>query len=371
MSAAFSPDGQRIVTASADKTARIWDAASGKPIGEPLRGHTGAVASAAFSPDGKRIVTASADNTARLWDAATGQPIGAPLTGHGNWVQRAAFSPDGKRVVTASWDKTARLWDAETGKQIGDPLKGHEQRGVERGVQSRWPTHRHRVRGPDCAAVGRVDRSADRCAAQRPRRNDRECGIQPRRQARRHRFRRQNRAPMGHPTRHQRLNSAGQGGHSALPYPRAAQRLLSTAGAAETGASRWRSGLTTRPSGSNGSPTSARRRTRRCRLNLSARKDARPKTGPYHSLGGWARPKGSVCAFPSPGECECSGGFGNGERECHSLFPKTEVCAISFSSSDLTGGLAGLLRRSVDDSRHLRHSVTRRKIFLFGFAVTH
>ena len=57
-SAAFSPDGSRIVTASWDKTARIWDAATGKEIAV-LRGHEGAVCSAAFSPDGSRIVTAS------------------------------------------------------------------------------------------------------------------------------------------------------------------------------------------------------------------------------------------------------------------------------------------------------------------------
>ena len=81
-SAAFSPDGKRIVTASEDKTARLWDAETGKPIGEPLRGHEGRVSSAAFSPDGKRIVTASGDKTARLWDAETGKPIGEPLTGH-------------------------------------------------------------------------------------------------------------------------------------------------------------------------------------------------------------------------------------------------------------------------------------------------
>ena len=59
LSAAFSPDGKRIVTASADKTARLWDAATGKPIGEPLKGHERLVYSVAFSPDGKRIVTAS------------------------------------------------------------------------------------------------------------------------------------------------------------------------------------------------------------------------------------------------------------------------------------------------------------------------
>ena len=67
-SAAFSPDGSRIVTASSDNTARIWDAASGKEIAV-LRGHEASVDSAAFSPDGSRIVTASEDNTARIWDA--------------------------------------------------------------------------------------------------------------------------------------------------------------------------------------------------------------------------------------------------------------------------------------------------------------
>jgi dipeptidyl aminopeptidase/acylaminoacyl peptidase len=65
-SAAFNPDGNRIVTTSKDHTARLWDAESDKQIGEPLSGHTAEVWSAAFSPDGKRLVTASADNTARL-----------------------------------------------------------------------------------------------------------------------------------------------------------------------------------------------------------------------------------------------------------------------------------------------------------------
>ena len=74
----------------------------------------------------------------------------------------AAFSPDGKRIVTASEDKTARLWDAETGKPIGEPLKGHEDRCAQRGVQPRRQAHRHRVLGQDGAAVGRRDRQADR-----------------------------------------------------------------------------------------------------------------------------------------------------------------------------------------------------------------
>ena len=122
-SAQFSPDGQRVVTASNDKTARLWDAATGKPIGEPMK-HEDRVSSAQFSPDGQRVVTASNDKTARLWDVATGKPIGEPMM-HEDWVFSAQFSPDGQRVVTASNDKTTRLWDGATGKPIGEPTK-HE-----------------------------------------------------------------------------------------------------------------------------------------------------------------------------------------------------------------------------------------------------
>ena len=64
----------------------------------------------AFSPDGKTVITGSEDNTARLWDAATGRPLGPPLTHQGE-VRAVAFSPDGKTVITGSRDKTARLWD--------------------------------------------------------------------------------------------------------------------------------------------------------------------------------------------------------------------------------------------------------------------
>jgi hypothetical protein len=115
-SASFSPDGGRIVTASADLTTRLWDATTGQEI-IALRGHTDMVWSASFSPDGARIVTASSDHTARLWDATTGQEIIA-LRGHEGWVWSASFSPDGARIVTASRDRTARLWDATTGQEI-------------------------------------------------------------------------------------------------------------------------------------------------------------------------------------------------------------------------------------------------------------
>jgi WD40 repeat protein len=120
--AAWAPDGRRIVTASDDKTARIWDAATGAQVLQ-LSGHGDTVNSAAWSPDGRRIVTASDDKTARIWDAATGAQI-AVVSGHGDRVESASFSPDGRRVVTASFDKTVRTWDSATGAQLA-VLSGH------------------------------------------------------------------------------------------------------------------------------------------------------------------------------------------------------------------------------------------------------
>jgi WD domain, G-beta repeat len=107
-SAQFSADGQRVVTASGD-TARVWDAVTGKALGEPMK-HDGAVYSAQFSADGQRVVTASRDQTARVWDAVTGKALSEPMK-HDDVVWSAQFSVDGQRVVTTSWDQTARVWD--------------------------------------------------------------------------------------------------------------------------------------------------------------------------------------------------------------------------------------------------------------------
>ena len=79
-SAQFSRDGKTVVTASEDKTTRLWDAASGKEL-HVLRGHEGRSRSAQFSRDGKTVVTASGDKTARLWDAASGKELHV-LSGH-------------------------------------------------------------------------------------------------------------------------------------------------------------------------------------------------------------------------------------------------------------------------------------------------
>lgn len=110
-SVAFSPDSQHIVTASVDNTAIVWDATTGAVI-LTLDGHN-----ASFSPDGQRIVTVRADKTAVVWDAVSGQAL-LTLSGHTGWVNSAAFSPDGRRIVSTSADKTIRVWNALTGEPL-------------------------------------------------------------------------------------------------------------------------------------------------------------------------------------------------------------------------------------------------------------
>jgi eukaryotic-like serine/threonine-protein kinase len=114
--AELSPDGRRLLTryegafgvqfnnntysAFTDRVAHLWDAGTGQFLAT-LRGHTDPISTAAFSPGGRRILTASHDGTARLWDAATGREV-LRLRGHRMPLVAAAFSPDGGRVLTVS-----------------------------------------------------------------------------------------------------------------------------------------------------------------------------------------------------------------------------------------------------------------------------
>jgi WD40 repeat protein len=81
--------------------------------------HDDRIMHAVFSADGTRVLTASRDGTARVWNAASGQPVTDPLV-HGDMVRYAEFSPDGQRVVTASGDHTARLWSVSPGSVDAD-----------------------------------------------------------------------------------------------------------------------------------------------------------------------------------------------------------------------------------------------------------
>jgi WD40 repeat protein len=119
---AFSTNGpKRIVTASWDDKARIWDLDTGRQIA--LKGHTDDVIQAHFSPDGRRVVTASLDQTAAVWDAESGKRL-LRLRKHHGYVTDAVFDATGERIATASWDGTAKIWNARTGELI-TTLQGH------------------------------------------------------------------------------------------------------------------------------------------------------------------------------------------------------------------------------------------------------
>ena len=102
---AFSPDGQRIVTGSGDRTAKVWEAASGREL-LTLKGHTSWIRSVAFSPDGQRIVTR--DDGRPSVDAASGRNCSL-LKGHSVRIRSVGLSRDGQRIVTGR-DQTAKAW---------------------------------------------------------------------------------------------------------------------------------------------------------------------------------------------------------------------------------------------------------------------
>lgn len=117
----FSPDGQRLVSASRDKTVKVWDVSTlrnpgrqGVQLIHTLHGHTDRVHSCAFSPTGQQIASGSIDRTVCLWDAQSGSLLHT-LYGHTNAVRSVTFSRDGSILASSSYDHVIRFWDTQTG----------------------------------------------------------------------------------------------------------------------------------------------------------------------------------------------------------------------------------------------------------------
>jgi WD40 repeat protein len=119
---AVMPDGRCAVSASNDRTLRLWDLKSGQCL-RTLEDHTGSVFTVAIMPDGRRALSSSSDNTLRFWDLESGQSL-RTLQGHSSWVRGVAITADGRRAVSAADDTTLRLWDLESGQTIRT-LRGH------------------------------------------------------------------------------------------------------------------------------------------------------------------------------------------------------------------------------------------------------
>ena len=128
---AFSPkDGNLIVSASTDKTAKLWDVNQGKSVRD-FTGHGDTVLSVSVSRDGSKLVTGSADKSARVWNVGDGKML-ATLIGHAGLVSSVYLSDDASRVATGSADQTVRFWDASTGRELQETsdikARGHGRR---------------------------------------------------------------------------------------------------------------------------------------------------------------------------------------------------------------------------------------------------
>ena len=122
---AFSPDGQRLVSGSWDRTLKFWQVATGEPL-NTVASKMKEVQSLAFSRDGQWLATENSSDTVSLRDPTTGREILAlpsdkPLGPLGsNWVYSIAFSPDGRWLASGVDDRTVRLWDVHTGRKLRD-----------------------------------------------------------------------------------------------------------------------------------------------------------------------------------------------------------------------------------------------------------
>jgi WD40 repeat protein len=152
----FSPDGQRIASASEDETVKVWDSATGAVL-LSFEEHSGAVLRAAFSPDGRRIASCGGDHTVRLWDVATGVEA-LVLWAHNRPVTDVSFSRSGTHIVTAGQDQTLKVWEIDRGVRTARE-QGVWQASMNLGVNWNDPPLEKHWRTPNAAQVQEMEQA--------------------------------------------------------------------------------------------------------------------------------------------------------------------------------------------------------------------
>jgi len=121
--AAFSPNGKLVAIGRDSEAVEVWDALTGALLRRLPNGPSGGAFAVAFAPDGNTLLTGNADNAAAFWDVSTGESLGPPLVHH-TAVFAVAYSPDGRMVVTGDVDQNVQLWDAAERTRLRH-LPGH------------------------------------------------------------------------------------------------------------------------------------------------------------------------------------------------------------------------------------------------------
>ncbi|MBD2492862.1 WD40 repeat domain-containing protein [Nostoc sp. FACHB-280] len=113
---AITPDGKQVISASSDKTIKVWNLAKGKEL-VTLTGHKGGVTAIAVTPDGKQVISGSFDQTLKVWNLAEAKEL-FTLDGHEDRINAITITPDGLKIISASDDKTLKVWELQTGKPL-------------------------------------------------------------------------------------------------------------------------------------------------------------------------------------------------------------------------------------------------------------
>lgn len=113
--AAWSPNG-KYIAAGCGPVVMVWNAETGEEIYK-LKGHTGEVRGIGFHPDSTYLVTGSLDTTVKTWNLSTGA-VERTYYGHTGFIEGSVFSPNGEQLASGSWDRTVRVWNFKTGQEL-------------------------------------------------------------------------------------------------------------------------------------------------------------------------------------------------------------------------------------------------------------